>query len=139
MRGQPLLLGVSWKIFYRLIFDALHVLAKYWLEERYSWSNLKFRKNCQKNLTSTFSVPGELQGWWLLVKSKTSKQIYHNHSILHINFKSLTITVFEEMREQYHVPKYTKKGDNSEAEVNFQTGSKMQRDIHLRHHPCKNH
>lgn len=43
------------------------------------------------------------------------------------------------MLGQYYVPIYIIKGDNSEAEVNFQTGSGMQRDIDLGHHSCENH
>lgn len=43
------------------------------------------------------------------------------------------------MRGQYQVPKHMKKGDNSEAEVNFQPGSGIQGDVHLRHHSLKNH
>lgn len=43
-----------------------------------------------------------------------------------MHFKSLTITVHEEIRGQYRVPKHMKKGDNSEAEMNFKTGSGIQ-------------
>lgn len=41
------------------------------------------------------------------------------------------------MRGQYYFPKYMKKGDNYEAEVNFQAGSGMLRDIQLGYIPVK--